>query len=76
MIKSDEKEVYDYYNNGAEMNRLDWGLGVVEFYRTKEIIVEKAERALIGVDGRLMNSPVGPFKVGVEQEVINFIIPS
>ena len=45
-------------------------------YRTKEIIVEKAERALIGVDGRLMNSPVGPFKVGVEQEVINFIIPS
>ena len=45
-------------------------------YRTKEIVVEKAERALIGVDGRLMNSPVGPFKVNVEQEVINFIIPS
>ena len=38
MFKSNEKEVYDHYNNGAEMNRLDWGLGVVEFYRTKEII--------------------------------------
>lgn len=45
-------------------------------FRTTEIIVEKAERALIGIDGRLMNSPVGPFKVNVEQEVINFIIPS
>lgn len=45
-------------------------------FRTTEIIVEKAERALIGIDGRLMNSPVGSFKVNVEQEVINFIIPS
>ena len=45
-------------------------------FRTTEIIVEKAERALIGIDGRLMNSPVGPFKVNVEHEVINFIIPS
>jgi diacylglycerol kinase family enzyme len=45
-------------------------------FRTTEIIVEKAERALIGIDGRLMNSPVGPFMENVEQEVINFIIPS
>lgn len=45
-------------------------------FRTTEIIVEKAERALIGIDGRLMNSPVGPYTVNVEQEVINFIIPS
>ena len=44
-------------------------------YRTKEIQVEKAERALVGVDGRIMNSPVGPFRINVEQEVLNFIIP-
>lgn len=44
-------------------------------YRTREVVVEKAERALVGIDGRVMNTPVGPFTVGVEQEVINFIIP-
>lgn len=44
-------------------------------YRTREVQVEKAERALIGVDGRLMNTPVGPFNITVEQEIINFIIP-
>ncbi len=44
-------------------------------YRTQEIIVEKAERAQISVDGRLMNTPTGPFKIIVQQEVINFIIP-
>ena len=30
--------VYDFYNNGAEVGRLERGLGVIEFYRTKEII--------------------------------------
>ena len=44
-------------------------------YRTKAVEVEKAERAPIGIDGRLMNTPVGPFSVEVEQEVISFIIP-
>ena len=44
-------------------------------YRTQEIIVEKAERAQISVDGRLMNTPTGPFKIIVQQEIINFIIP-
>ena len=44
-------------------------------YRTQEIIIEKAERAQISVDGRLMNTPSGPFKIIVQQEVINFIIP-
>lgn len=32
------KEVYEFYNNGAEIDRLERGLGVVEFYRSKEII--------------------------------------
>lgn len=44
-------------------------------YRTREVMVEQAEHALIGIDGRLMHTPVGPFKIMVEQEVINFLIP-
>ena len=31
-------EIYDFYNNGAEIGRLERGLGVVEFYRTNEIL--------------------------------------
>ncbi|MBP7856348.1 MAG: lipid kinase [Prevotella sp.] len=45
-------------------------------YRTREIVVEKAERAMVGIDGRLMRTPVEPYRVTVEQEVINFLIPS
>ena len=44
-------------------------------YRTREVVVERAEHALVGVDGRLMHTPVGPFRITVEQEVINFLIP-
>lgn len=45
-------------------------------YRTREIVVEKAERAMVGIDGRLMRTPVEPYRITVEQEVINFLIPS
>ena len=31
-------EVYEFYNGGAEIGRLERGLGVVEFWRSKEII--------------------------------------
>ena len=31
-------EIYDFYNNGAEIGRLERGLGIVEFHRTKEIL--------------------------------------
>ena len=44
-------------------------------YRTREVIVEDAKHALVGVDGRLIGSPVGSYRIGVEQEVINFLIP-
>lgn len=44
-------------------------------YRTREVVVERAEHALVGIDGRLMHTPVGPFRITVEQEVINFLIP-
>ena len=45
-------------------------------YRTREVEVKKASHALIGVDGRLMNTPKGSYKITVEQEVINFLIPA
>jgi len=44
-------------------------------YRTREVNVMEAQRALVGIDGRLMNTPIGAFTVKVEQEVINFLIP-
>lgn len=34
----DIRNVYDFYNGGAEIGRLERGLGVIEFYRSKEII--------------------------------------
>ena len=45
-------------------------------YRTREVVFNTAQHALVGVDGRLMNgAPIGAFTITVEQEVINFIIP-
>jgi diacylglycerol kinase family enzyme len=46
----------------------------VHSYRTREIDVNQAEHALVGIDGRLLNTPVGPFKITVEQELINFLM--
>lgn len=31
-------EIYNFYNNGAEIAWLERGLGIVEFHRTKEIL--------------------------------------
>ena len=45
-------------------------------YRTQEVRVDEARHAMVGIDGRLMKTPVGPFRVDVEQEVINFLIPA
>jgi diacylglycerol kinase family enzyme len=44
-------------------------------FRTREVVVEEAKRALVGIDGRLMKTPVGEYRIQVEQEVINFLIP-
>lgn len=44
-------------------------------YRTREVRVVDAKHALVGVDGRLLGVPVGPYTITVEQEVINFLIP-
>ena len=44
-------------------------------FRTHEVIVGEAQKALVGIDGRLMKTPVGEYRLQVEQEVINFLIP-
>jgi diacylglycerol kinase family enzyme len=44
-------------------------------YRTREVLVDEAKHALVGVDGRLIGTPVGPYRITIEEEVINFLIP-
>ena len=44
-------------------------------YRTREVVVENAPHALVGVDGRLLGTPQGSYRISIEQEVINFLIP-
>jgi len=44
-------------------------------YRTCSVEFVSTGGALVGIDGRLMRKPVGTFTLGVEQEVINMIIP-
>ena len=44
-------------------------------FRSTEVFVDEARHAMVGIDGRLMKTPVGPFRVCIEQEVINFLIP-
>ena len=44
-------------------------------YRTREVKVEEAKHALVGVDGRLLGVPIGAYMITIEQEVINFLIP-
>lgn len=45
-------------------------------YRTREVLIEEARHALVGVDGNLMEKPAGSFRITVVQEVINFLIPA
>lgn len=45
-------------------------------FRANEVFVDEAKHALVGVDGRLMKTPVGAFRIDIEQEVINFLIPA
>lgn len=44
-------------------------------YRTRKVEVVEARKALVGIDGRLMRTPKGPFTITVEQEIINFLMP-
>ena len=44
-------------------------------YRTREMKADTG-KALVGVDGRLIDRPVGEYRIHVEPEVINFLIPA
>ena len=44
-------------------------------YRTREVEVVNSNQALVTIDGRLMKTPIGSYKITVEQEIINFLIP-
>ena len=44
-------------------------------YRTREVQVDEAKHALVGVDGRLIGRPEGPYRITIEEEVVNFLIP-
>ena len=44
-------------------------------FRTREVFIDEAKNALVGIDGRLMKTPVGAFRINIEHEVVNFLIP-
>ncbi|MBQ7513470.1 MAG: lipid kinase [Prevotella sp.] len=44
-------------------------------YRTREVVVEEAKHALVGVDGRLVGVPTGSYRIDIEPEAVNFLIP-
>lgn len=45
-------------------------------FRTREVQLLETSKAMVGIDGRLMNTPIEPISIKVEQEVINFLIPA
>ena len=45
-------------------------------YRTAQVSVEQAVHVPVSVDGRLIDQPVPPYSISVEQEAIKFLIPS
>lgn len=45
-------------------------------YRTREVIVTEARHAMVGIDGRLISTPVGGYRISVETEIVNFLIPA
>lgn len=44
-------------------------------YRTREVVINEARHAMVGIDGRLISTPVGGYRITVETEIINFLIP-
>ena len=45
-------------------------------YRSREVGVVDTSKARIGIDGRLLGKLDGPYRITVEQEVVNFLIPA
>ncbi|MGI6233079.1 MAG: diacylglycerol/lipid kinase family protein [Prevotella sp.] len=44
-------------------------------YRTRLVNVLSTGQALVGIDGRLMRTPLGAFRITVEPAAVNFLIP-
>lgn len=44
-------------------------------YRTSQVQFDETSRARVGIDGRLLGRLEGSYRITVEQEVINFLIP-
>lgn len=44
-------------------------------YRTYQVQFDETSRARVGIDGRLLGRLEGSYRITVEQEVINFLIP-
>lgn len=44
-------------------------------YRTREVVINEARHAMVGIDGRLISTPAGGYRITVETEIINFLIP-
>lgn len=44
-------------------------------YRTREVVLNDTSRARVGIDGRLLGKLDGPYRITVQEEVVNFLIP-
>lgn len=44
-------------------------------YRTRKVELTDTSRARVGIDGRLLGRLEGAYRITVEQEVVNFLIP-
>ena len=44
-------------------------------YRTREVVLNETSKARVGIDGRLFGKLDSPFRIHVDEEVINFLIP-
>lgn len=44
-------------------------------YRTREVMINDAAKARVGIDGRLFGKLEGQYRITVEEEVVNFLIP-
>lgn len=44
-------------------------------FRTRKVTVNEARHACVSVDGRLVAKPQGGYRIGIEPEIVNFLIP-
>jgi YegS/Rv2252/BmrU family lipid kinase len=44
-------------------------------YRTREVVLNETSKARVGIDGQLLGKLDSPYRITVEEEVVNFLIP-